>query len=368
MTAQLALLGAPQTVVRYAGHRLPMRFLVLHAVALAVIAIGAAAAFIPMARTPAMLGALASVALATLGATLFGARAKARFAFGTSLRAELGGAVVLVVAAIAAVAGITRTALTPVAALMVEAIALVGTAAVLLRARDSRASASGAEQSASPSVRRMLGDIYSVGALVLLDVVLFRRLEVYFLERSPDGLAGVAVLGLSLQIVSVALLVPTALLETWQPRLALAQSTGGDTAFEGEVARRGRRFAPLMLGVALLGTAVPLVAVPLVFPQYRPWLAYIVAFVFIRLACAGAGFYSSALYAVGRHRALYAPSVAGAAIAIVGNAVFTRQLGLRGALVAYGATQLTVAVLTVAAFHRASTRVRARTTPAPAVG
>jgi O-antigen/teichoic acid export membrane protein len=271
-----------------------------------------------------------------------------------------------VVAAIVAIAGLARTVITPGIALMVESIALAGTAVVLLRARDSRTSASGEAPAVSPPVRRMLGDIYSVGALVLLDVVLFRRLEVYFLERSPDGLAGVAVLGLSLQIVSVALLVPTALLETWQPRLALAQSTGGDAAFEHEFARRGKQFVPLMVGVALLGTAVPFVAVPLVFPQYRPWLVYIVAFVFIRLACAGAGFYSSALYAVGRHRALYAPAVIPAVIAIAGNAVFTRQLGLRGALIAYGATQVSVAVLTVAAFYRASTRVRARTAPEPA--
>lgn len=368
MAAQLALLGAPQTIVRYAGRRLPMRFLVLHSVALAAIAIGAAAAFIPRTRTPAMLGALAAVSLATLGATLFGARAKARFAFGTSLRAELGGAVVLVVAAIVAVAGIARTVITPGVALMVESIALGATAVVLLRARDSRATTTSTSDAAqaSPPVRRMLADIYSVGALVLLDVVLFRRLEVYFLERSPDGLVGVAVLGLSLQIVSIALLVPTALLETWQPRLALAQHSGGDAGFEREFARRGKWFARLMVGVVLLGTAVPLVAVPLVFPRYSPWLGYIVAFVFIRLACAGAGFYSSALYAAGRHRALYAPAVVAVVIAIAGNVVFTRQMGLRGALVAYGATQVTVAVLTVAAFYRASTRVGAGTTPEPA--
>ena len=173
-------------------------------------------------------------------------------------------------------------------------------------------------------------------------------------------------LGLSLQIVSIALLVPTALLETWQPRLALAQHSGGDAGFEREFARRGKWFARLMVGVVLLGTAVPLVAVPVVFPRYSPWLGYIVAFVFIRLACAGAGFYSSALYAAGRHRALYAPAVVAVVIAIAGNVVFTRQLGLRGALVAYGATQVTVAVLTVAAFYRASTRVGAGTTPEPA--
>jgi hypothetical protein len=365
MAAQLALLGAPQTIVRYAGHRLPMRLLVLQAVALAAVAIGVAVAFVPTARTPVVLAALASLTIATVGATLFGARAKARLAFRTSFGAELAGAAVLVAGAILAVSGAIRDVVTPGLALIVESVALIATAVFLLRARRAPAAAGGEPEARAPTVRRVFGDIYSVGALVLLDVVLFRRLEVYFLERSPDGLAGVAVLGLALQIVAIAMLIPTALLETWQPRFALARSTGGDAAFDLEIRRRGRQFAPLMVGVVVLGTAVPFAAVPLVFPQYRPWLGYIVGFVLIRLVSAGAGFYSSALYAAGRHRALYGPAVACATVAIGANAVFTRQLGLRGALVAYGATQLTVAALTVIAFYRSSTRVRPTASLAP---
>ena len=210
----------------------------------------------------------------------------------------------------------------------------------------------------TPSPRALFANIYAVGALTLLDVVLFRRLEVYFLERSPDGLTGVAVLGLSLQIATVALLIPTAVLEAWQPRFAVVAASG-HAAFERELAERRAKFARLMIGIIVVGGAIPFVAVPLVFPAYRTWLGYIVGFVAIRLVSAGAGFYSSTLYAVGGQRALYAPALATALIAVGANAAFTRHLGLRGALIAYGLTQTTLAILTVVAFHR---DVRRRTT------
>jgi O-antigen/teichoic acid export membrane protein len=191
--------------------------------------------------------------------------------------------------------------------------------------------------------------------LALLDVVLFRRLEVYFLERSPDGLAGVAVLGLALQIATVALLVPTALLEAWQPRFAVIANENED-AFDAAVSRYGRVFVWMIVAIVTAGTAVPLIAIPLAFPHYQPWTGYIVALVAIRILCAGAGFFSSVMYATGRHRALYPSAVVAAVVAVVGNAVLTSRLGLRGALIAYGLTQLTLAVLTVAAFRRSSPR------------
>jgi len=194
-----------------------------------------------------------------------------------------------------------------------------------------------------------------VGMLALLDVVVFRRLEVYFLERSPDGLAGVAVLGLSLQIATVALLIPTAMLEAWQPRFALA-TNDGEALLEREVKRYGRLFAWVMAAVVTVGATVPLVAIPLVFPHYRPWTAYIVALVAIRIVCAGAGFFSSVMYATGRHHALYTSAGVAAAVAVLGNASLTSRLGLRGALIAYGLTQITLAVLTVVAFRRSTSR------------
>jgi hypothetical protein len=235
---------------------------------------------------------------------------------------------------------------------LIESAALAITMLVLLRSRRPLP-----PDAASPPSRVVFANVYTVGTLTLLDVVLFRRLEVYFLERSPDGLAGVAVLGLSLQIATVALLVPTALLEAWQPRFALL-ANGAQTLFDREVTRRRRQFALLMSAVVIAGVVVPLAAVPLVFPHYRPWLGYIVTFVAVRVVCAGAAFYSAILYAAGGHRALYVPAFTTAVVAIAGNAMLTRPLGLTGAAIAFTLTQVTLAVLTVVSFHRTGARRR----------
>jgi O-antigen/teichoic acid export membrane protein len=351
MAAQVALLGTPQTIVRYAGRRIPTRLVALHAVALAAGAIAIGAAAVSALRTPDAAAILTILVAATMAVAVLGARAKAAFAFTTSCVAEAAGALVLLAAifmASPAMAAV-RDTITPTRALGLEAVALMATAGVLLRRRQPLPSAP--NESIAPPARAVFANIYAVGVLALLDVVLFRRLEVYFLERSPDGLTGVAVLGLALQIATVALLVPTALLEAWQPRFATLAS-GNAAALEREVKRRQGRFVRLMAAIVLGGALVPVVAIPLVFPQYRPWLAAIVGFVVVRLACAGAGFYSSVLYATGGQRALYAPALASALVAVGANAVLTPRLGLRGALVAYGLTQVTLAVLTILAFHR----------------
>jgi hypothetical protein len=363
MAAQIALLGTPQTVVRFAGRRLPIQLIALHTIALAAGAIALATVVVPNLRMSGATTILAILVLATMAAALLGARAKASFAFTTSCVAEAAGAVVLILAALAASVSTTRSggAMTPATALLIESTALMVTAAVLLRRPSSPVSH---DEPATPTSRAVFANIYTVGALALLDVVLLRRLEVYFLQRSPDGLAGVAVLGLSLQIATVLLLVPTALLEAWQPRFAVVASSGA-AALDQEVGRRRVQFARLMIGIVLVGSVVPLVAVPLVFPAYREWLGYIAAFVVIRLVCAGAGFYSSTLYAVGGQRALYAPALVTALVAVAANAALTRHLGLRGALIAYGLTQTTLAVLTVTAFRRTTVR-RSAVHPAPA--
>lgn len=354
MVAQLALLGTPQAIVRHTGQRIPMGGLLLHAAAVGAVMVAAAPLILPTTRSASAIAVLSAVVLATVVATTFGARAKARFAFGTSWRAEVAGAAVLILATttIVVAVGGGREWLTPGAVLVVESIALAGTAAVLvteLRVRRDQT----AEAPAAP-FPALLGNVYSVGGLVLLDVVLFRRLEVYFLERSPDGLAGVAVLGLALQIASVALLVPTTLLEAWQPKLALIRRTGSDRAFEREVRRRAHQLLPLMVVTLVASVTISAGAVGLLFREYQPWLWCVVAFVAIRVACAGAGLYSAALYAVGAQRVLYVPALVGGFVAVASNTVFTRPLGLGGAVLAYCLTQVTVAMLTVVAFRRSA--------------
>jgi hypothetical protein len=349
MVAQVALLGAPQTIVRFAGRRLPILLMGLHALGLTALGVALAAVALPTIRSGQSLAALGALAIMTVSAAFLSARVKSWFAFRTSLVGEAVGAVVLMSAAAAALISTParRFFMDPTRALIIESIALAVTVALLFRAAD-RSSARG---ETGPVNRVVFASIYTVGTLGLLDVVVFRRLEVYFLEHSPDGLAGVAVLGLALQIATVVLLIPTALLEAWQPRFAIAASEDSQ-ALEREVARRGRIFARIMAVVVTIGTVIPLAAVPLAFPSYRPWLWYIVALVTIRLACAGAGFHSTVIYAAGRHRALFAPAFISATVAIGANALLTSRLGLRGAVVAYGLTQVTLALLTIVAFRR----------------
>jgi O-antigen/teichoic acid export membrane protein len=351
MAAQLALLGTPQTIVRQAGHRVPMGTLLAHGVVLSAVLIAAAPLVLPAIRGGTAIAVLSGFVLATILATAYGARAKARFAFNTSWRAELVGAGVLVFATTIVALGSVgpRDLISPELALAVEAFALAATTAVLVFALRSRRGQM-AESPAAP-LPTLFADVYSVGGLVLLDVVLFRRLEVYFLERSPDGLAGVAVLGLALQIAAVAMLVPTALLEAWQPKLAVLRRSGGQAAFAQEVRRRVRQFVPLMAATLIGSVAVALLAVSFLFRQYQPWLPYVVAFVAIRVAFGGAGLYSTALYAAGAQRALYRPAIVAGVVAVGANAMLTRPLGLRGAVIAYCLTQAVVAVLTFAAFR-----------------
>ena len=355
MAAQLALLGTPQTIVRHAGRRIPMGAILLHAVVIGAVMVAATPLFFPATRSTASVAVLGAVVVTTILVTAYGARAKARFAFGSSWHAELAGAAVLLVATSIVVVMAGRGLVTPGFALAVEAFALACTTLVLVVALRRK---SHEETTAAPPVAlpAFLSDVYSVGILVLFDVVLFRRLEVYFLERSPDGLAGVAVLGLALQIAAVAMLVPTALLEAWQPKVALLRRDGGQSAFEADVRRRARQFAPLMAATLLASVAITVAAVAFVFRQYQPWLWYIVAFVAIRVACAGAGLYSTALYAIGAQRGLYAPAIVAGIVAVAANVFLTRPMGLAGAVVAYLITQVTVAGLTVFAFRRATSR------------
>ena len=56
---------------------------------------------------------------------------------------------------------------------------------------------------------------------------------------------------------------------------------------------------------------------------------------------------------MGEQRWLYLPAAAGAVIAIALNATLTIRAGLSGAVAAYAATQVVVALLTIVAYRRA---------------
>jgi O-antigen/teichoic acid export membrane protein len=351
VVVQLAILGAPQTIVRNAGRDVPVLGLLAHAVGIAAVAVGVVAVVTRSAYVE-YLPVIVLGVLCTVAYTLLAARARSFFAFATSLRAELLGALTLLVGQailFARYRACGDRCVSVTAAIATEAAAFGAALLVFLLSRKTRP---GARDCSLRGTAALLPSVYSVGFLVILDIVIWRRVEIYFLQRSPDGLVGVAVFGLALQLATMLLLVPASIIETWQPRLSIHYRTDRD-AYEAYFRSRRTAYLKCLSLVCVAGIVLPAIAITLVFDKYRPWLWYVVALVAIRLAFSASGFYSATLYATGQERRLYLPVIAGSAVALVANATLTLPYGLAGALGAQFLTQLTVSGLTIRAFRSA---------------
>jgi hypothetical protein len=362
LIAQLSLLGTPQTLVAHARIALPVLGLLMHAAGIIIVLALVASVSLPaVGLTSLPLIALAAAAMMTH--RLAGARARAQLAFTETLQSELAVAGVLVVAVsvlamIQARCGVSCIPSSlPVGA---EAIAygvgaLVLVVAPAVRPRRAELTARG--------TRALLPSVYSVGVLIILDAMLLRRLEVYFLERSPDGLEGVAVFSLATQFGAVLQLLPAALADNWQPQLAVLWRENRDQ-FASTFRAVEWRYVLLALATFVIGVPVGGLAILVMFTKYAPWMWTIVLITAARVFFVMTALHSSTLYALGLQRRLYVPVLAGAVIAVAANVVLTLPLGLRGAIWAYAAGQITFAVLTwwaaVRAFGRAGVQHNAR--------
>lgn len=356
VVAQVGLLGTSQTILREPGRRLPIGGLVLHSLLLAGVALPVAVLVAPLPdpRYPWLLGALV---LGLIGYAIAVTRAKAAGAFADVLRAELVGAAAFAVA-IGIVVFLVVRGRQPVdygVVVLLEAVATAVLLAALGRSRGGRIAGEEWRLAGTPAFLR---SVYSVGGLVLLDLLIWRRLEIYFLQASPDGLRGVAVFGLASQLSSLLLLVPSAFAEAWSPAFAADVRTGW-AAFERRFQANRRVYRRVL--ATLVGTAAvttPLL-IRLVFPKYWPWVWQVSAFVLIRIVSSYAGLHSAAMYATKRERWLYVPVIVGGVVGVVANVALTLPWGVSGAILAYAFTQGTVAVATLVA-SRASARAATR--------
>jgi O-antigen/teichoic acid export membrane protein len=350
MIAQFAVLGAPHTIVRNPGRTLPILGFVAHtlliaAVPIAVFGIGGWAN--GSGATPLLAAGVAGTALYSL----LTARAKARLAFQTSLLAELSGAAVLLVALVALrlrTRACGEACVSSSTVIVLEIVAVLVCVLVYALYRNVRIERA---ELALGETRHYLRSVYSVGFVTLFDLIVFRRIELYFLEHSRSGIAGVAVMSLAIQMATMLLLIPSSAIEAWQPRIAQAYQSGAD-AFDAYWKSRWRMVLVLFGAVSFAALTAPPLAVLVVFPKYRPWIAYICAFVAARVLFGIAGFFSATLYAIRAERHLYPVAVCGAIVAIVANATLTTSFGLPGALSAYVLTQGTVSIMTVVAYLR----------------
>jgi O-antigen/teichoic acid export membrane protein len=356
VTAQVGILGTPQTLLRQPGRKLPIAGLFLHSLLVALIVL-----FLFRLRAgieDRWYGPLVTAMTVTL--ICYGilvARAKASNGFAGVFHAESVGAIALVLALgglMLVQLGHESRDLSYVTVASLEIGATLVVVVVLMVARTTRITR---EEVALAGTAAALPSVYSVGLLVLLDLLIFRRIEMYFLEASPDGLHGVAVFGLGVQFANLFLLFPGAMVEAWMPGLAV-QFTRGWSEFEERLhANRQaylRTFA-LVVAASILGSVV---LVQFVFTHYAAWIWYIAAFVSIRVVCSYAGFYSSILYVTRGERWLYLPGLLGGIVSVLSNVLLTLRWGIRGGVVAFALTQISVAIATMIAFRAATPSMR----------
>jgi O-antigen/teichoic acid export membrane protein len=350
--SQIGLLGTPQTLLRQPDRKLPIAGLFAHSLLVSCVALP-----LLILRGGARDGRygvlVTAMAVSLIAYGIVTARTKATKAFADIVRAEAVGALALVLALggllLAQQAlGARDTSYALVAALEIGATVVVVVTLVLSRrTRISRA------ELRLDGLREVLPSVYSVGILVLLDLLIFRRLEMYFLEGSPDGLQGVAVFALGAQFASLLLLFPSAMLEAWMPDLATALA-GGWGDFHSRLSANRRTYRRAFAGILAASILVPAALVHFVFTRYAPWTWYVVGFAAVRVICSYAGFYSSALYVARGERWLYVPGLLGVVVGIGVNWLLTLRWGVRGGLAAFTVTQATVAIATMAVFRAAA--------------
>ena len=354
---QAAVLGTPQTILREPNRELPMLGLFLHSLAIAVVVLLALA--FTIAKFDWLFQALvAGSAISMILYLQFTMRAKSRFQFGRVLRAEATGSVVF----LAGIIGITVATLTIGKQWLdysaMGAVEILATSAIVMSLISGKGRLTPSERSVRDT-RRFLPGVYSVGVVVLFDVIIWRRLEVYFLQKSPAGLQGVAVFGLATQLANLYLLVPGAMIEAWGPSFARSFKLGTNEFFQ-TFDQKMVHYRKLYVLFVLGSLAVTPLLILTVFHKYHAWMWYVAGFVATRVVCSYASFHSADMYASRREKLLYAPVVIAAVVAIGSNLALTLRWGIPGAIIAYGLTQLTVTVGTMVMSRWSSARLSAR--------
>ena len=341
IASTVALLGSTNAAL---SGTIPLRPLLLHTLVLGAVLAAGLALLAPDPGTTYLIVAVQVLSLHTL----LSAWARGRGRFGALLTSYLIGYLGFAAAAVATISLLPR--LTAIDALWLELAApVIALAALLVLARPKRSEAQPAP--APMRWKQVLIPVYGIGGLVLIDIIIWRRIEIFFLQASPSGTEGVAVFGLAIQLAMTALLLPAAVLEAWYPDFAAAW---GRADFE-ELLRRRLRHYRLLYGFVALGALVAFaLAIPVVYDDYARWTGLIVLLIALRLGAGYFGFHSTVLYATRRELVLYAPVIAGAIAALAAHGLLTLRGGLATLPYAYAFAHGVTAIGTWWVFHRRS--------------
>ncbi len=331
LLGQMSLLGAPQVILRRSTQIHSPAWLVFHSLTLLVLGWYISGALLHRGFHFVIYLLAASQVLQGIGA----AWSRRNGHFSMTLVGEVLIAAFLGIGGVIFAIQVTSTSAQAVLWLLgIEATAGVVAGLWLLKVRSETREYIFQRENSAYSYYRILREIYGIGLLVLMDAILWRRIELFFLE-STHGPTAAGVFALGSQLGEIACLPMAAILEVWYPGLSetWARRKG---EWEREWMRRTRIFRVIFV-LSILLSVVSVIAIvhsPLL-RHYSPWTTVILILVLAKVVLNYACLHSSAMYATGNQRQLYLPVLVASILKLASNWLLTSRLGLQGAVIAY---------------------------------
>ena len=202
-----------------------------------------------------------------------------------------------------------------------------------------------------PHYWSLFREAYSIGGIVLMDVIVWRRVELFFLEAGT-GKDAVGVFALGVQLGEMACLPMAAVLEAWYPNFSDIWACRRKEWFSYLRDRKKKFLALYGSSVVFVPPAVLAVLRAPFLEHYQAWVLPVLILATLRVALNYAGFWSTVLYSTGNQLVLYRPILIAAGMTLAGNALFTIRFGLSGAVLTYAVVHTYLALATTAAARR----------------
>jgi O-antigen/teichoic acid export membrane protein len=197
----------------------------------------------------------------------------------------------------------------------------------------------------------MMREIYEIGFFVLIDAILWRRIELFFLERIL-GLTAAGVFAFGLQLGDIAWLPIGAILEVWYSKMSETYSRRRDE-WKNEWLRKINRFRVIIIFIIFLSVTVVLILLrsPML-KHYSSHTTIILCLVLTRIILNYSGIHSTALYATANQRKLYFPIIIASILKLLANWLLIPKLGLIGSIIAYIISHGYLSIATIFAFNK----------------
>jgi O-antigen/teichoic acid export membrane protein len=201
------------------------------------------------------------------------------------------------------------------------------------------------------SFLQKLRGVYSIGLLVIIDIIIWRRVEILFLAHSPDAAFGPAIINITLQVAAIIVMVPAAVLEAWYPEISQVYLERNPEKLLSMLKAKNKKYFIFYFTLSLLTLSAFTLYFVLFLGKYHPWSIQIFAFILIRILFGFAAYYSNVIYAIRKEGTLTIGIFVCAIVSIALHWIITLKYGINGCLISYFLTQVCVIVTTLYVFN-----------------